>query len=507
MADNITLNPGASGDVIAADEISGVKHQRVKIEFGPDGSATEVAPLAPLPVATISGQTTVASGSGAIDNTTQRVVLATDDAAASSLGVIDDWDESDRAKVNPIVGQAGVASGNGTVGNTTQRVVLATDDAAVSSLGVIDDWDESDRAKVNPIVGQAGVSGGSGVVDDSTQRVVLATNVGLPAGTASLGKIRLEDDLFNKEALISPTRQLQVASGVRLVGSAISGSVLDTNFWTATTANSATVTQSGGVILLTSGTDADGLAQVQSVRVARHVSSNENYYRALHRVGDTGTADNLREWGVQSSDGNDAALFRLSGTTFQVITKSGGSQIAVSSGSFNGDGGASYSLNTNVHTYQIWYLASAIRFIIDDVLIHTISATSTRLTQNTNFKIHAKNLNSGNTTSVTLETWVAAIVRLGEYMTRPHYYNLANVNETRTLKGGPGSLHRIVVNDANASGTLTLYDNTSASGTKIATIAATDLTAGNSLDYGLDFFNGLTYVSDSSPGDFTFVYE
>lgn len=42
--------------------------------------------------------------------------------SSTSLEILDDWDESDRAKVNPIVGQAGVAAGVGAAGATTQRV-------------------------------------------------------------------------------------------------------------------------------------------------------------------------------------------------------------------------------------------------------------------------------------------------------------------------------------------------------------------------------------------------
>jgi hypothetical protein len=49
MTDNTTLNPGSGGDVIASDDIGGVKHQRVKIEHGADGSATDVSNSAPLP--------------------------------------------------------------------------------------------------------------------------------------------------------------------------------------------------------------------------------------------------------------------------------------------------------------------------------------------------------------------------------------------------------------------------------------------------------------------------
>src|SRR4051812_41536562 len=49
MTDNTTLNAGAGGDVIATDDIGGGKHQRVKIEQGADGSATDGSNLAPPP--------------------------------------------------------------------------------------------------------------------------------------------------------------------------------------------------------------------------------------------------------------------------------------------------------------------------------------------------------------------------------------------------------------------------------------------------------------------------
>lgn len=49
MVDNTTLNPGVGGDVIASDDISGVKHQRVKMEFGADGAASDVSNSNPLP--------------------------------------------------------------------------------------------------------------------------------------------------------------------------------------------------------------------------------------------------------------------------------------------------------------------------------------------------------------------------------------------------------------------------------------------------------------------------
>ena len=51
MSDNTQLNPGTGGDVIATDDIGGVKFQRVKVNFGVDGAATDVSAVNPLPVA------------------------------------------------------------------------------------------------------------------------------------------------------------------------------------------------------------------------------------------------------------------------------------------------------------------------------------------------------------------------------------------------------------------------------------------------------------------------
>ena len=49
MADNTVLNIGTGGDVIASDDIGGVKHQRVKISVGANGSATDATETTPLP--------------------------------------------------------------------------------------------------------------------------------------------------------------------------------------------------------------------------------------------------------------------------------------------------------------------------------------------------------------------------------------------------------------------------------------------------------------------------
>lgn len=67
MADNVAVTPG-SGATVAADDISSVFYQRVKLSLGADGSATDA----------LGGAGTNASG-------VQRVTIATDDAMSAAV--------------------------------------------------------------------------------------------------------------------------------------------------------------------------------------------------------------------------------------------------------------------------------------------------------------------------------------------------------------------------------------------------------------------------------------
>lgn len=57
MADNTTLNSGSGGDVIATDDIGGVKYPRTKIVVGADGvNGGDVSSANPLPTAVVAGE-------------------------------------------------------------------------------------------------------------------------------------------------------------------------------------------------------------------------------------------------------------------------------------------------------------------------------------------------------------------------------------------------------------------------------------------------------------------
>lgn len=87
--------------------------------------------------------------------------------------------------------------------------------AAATSLAIMDDWDESDRAKVNPIVGQAGVQGGAGVVTALTQRIVRSVEATYSASVAGLVTALVATDIFTITGSASKTvkiTQIQVAA-------------------------------------------------------------------------------------------------------------------------------------------------------------------------------------------------------------------------------------------------------------------------------------------------------
>lgn len=95
MADNVTLNPGSAGATIAADEIGGVQHQRVKVQHGADGAATDVSAASPLPAVVTNAGTFAVQVDGAALTALQLI----DDAI-----YVDDADWSDGASKHLLVG-------------------------------------------------------------------------------------------------------------------------------------------------------------------------------------------------------------------------------------------------------------------------------------------------------------------------------------------------------------------------------------------------------------------
>jgi hypothetical protein len=108
LADDVLLNAGTGGDTIAADDITGVKYQRVKISLGADGAATDAL-----------------GGAGAVAAGVQRTTLASDDPAVVALQLIDNAISGSEMQVD-VVGA--LPAGANTIGavNIAAAQTLAT---------------------------------------------------------------------------------------------------------------------------------------------------------------------------------------------------------------------------------------------------------------------------------------------------------------------------------------------------------------------------------------------
>ena len=140
MADNTELNSGTGGDTIASDDIAGIKHQRVKVQHGADGSATDVSAASPMPV---DQQSALPAGTNAIGKL----------AANSGVDIGD-------------VDVTSIAAGDNNIGNVDIASALP---AGTNEIGKL----------------AAGVAEIGNVKNSGT----FATQATLQAGTAEVGKL------------------------------------------------------------------------------------------------------------------------------------------------------------------------------------------------------------------------------------------------------------------------------------------------------------------------------
>jgi hypothetical protein len=126
MADNVELNPGTGGAVVATDDDGTAQHQYVKLEYGADGTFTKVAAGAnALPVqgaethdAAVAGKPVLMGGYAANLPPTN---VATGDA-------VNAWYYLNGAQaVQVAFAGASWATGNGGVSAGTPRVAIASD--------------------------------------------------------------------------------------------------------------------------------------------------------------------------------------------------------------------------------------------------------------------------------------------------------------------------------------------------------------------------------------------
>ena len=335
---------------------------------------------------------------------------------------------------------------------------------------------------------------------------LLQTRIGKIKG--DMGKVR-----------ISPMGAMKNASAVRLVGQTIVDTV-DSNYWVSSgVAGAGAVAAATGEMTLTTGTPTvNGAITVNSVRIARYIGGSPNYYRGNVQLPavTTGSAGfvNTRKWGAfNASDGFYFCATQTNPATTPTLTlysrKATADSAAITA--FNGNLGASYVLDTNVHTYEIWWSNKSAYFFIDDVLLHTITSSTTTATGTLHLPVGLQTTNSGNNTAAnTLVARSSMIIRLGSLLTQPtSYYFAAGQTAGYNMKVGPGNLHEIIVNSETNNAVITISDSASAATPVIwGHTAGATKTDSYALDFkGLPFFTGLRLTVATANASLTLIYE
>ena len=328
-------------------------------------------------------------------------------------------------------------------------------------------------------------------------------------------------DNFGFTGQFNPVHSLQVAQPYRLVGATF-GSAIDTNFWTATNGTGGASGVASSIATIASGTNAGsataGWGKLISTQSARFLFAHPHKWRGAIRVTSVAVANSAgRYWGPVSFGPAGATVVTPQNGPYFSMNAAGvlsccyasnGTSQSVASGQFKGDV-TSYTVDTNIHAYEIVYYTMGIWYYIDGVLIHKVAPTTSilYLTLTTPIGVVSVNDGTGGTSGV-IECWNSVIVRLGRDLTAPVSVYIAGATAGQTLKIGAGTVQRIVLSTINNNSAITLYDNTTAAAPILWAFDSGNVDRVAGLDFGLLPFNtGLTVVTTGAGTKVTLIYE
>lgn len=360
----------------------------------------------------------------------------------------------------------------------------------------------------------------SGTLTYKLQTVLCPIAEALPRALDSYGNLKVSTqdmvDRYGFHGQFSPFDDLKVCEPYRLVGTTF-GSAADANFWTLTsngTGSSATIATD--IATLLSGTGAAGYGQITSVRSARFLSGHPIICRTNALVTNVAVANCTRRWGAFTVTGQTPVsgyYFELSAAGVLSVNATGADTPSVASGSFNGTV-PEFVLDTNSHTYDIIYRNTKAYFIIDDVLVHTFGSTTSKLSAVPHLPVTATCINGSASAGGTIQIWSMAMIRLGRSTTAPTSKFQSGTTAGVVCKLGPGKVHNIVISAVANGSVVTLYDNTTATGTVLW--ASGTIVVGNNVNPGiininmpdgLTFFTGLSFAITTANCNLLVIYE
>lgn len=329
---------------------------------------------------------------------------------------------------------------------------------------------------------------------------------------------------------------------------------------TAAAAGGGSNSQASGILTIASSSATTASASVQTTATVKYYTGRELY--ALFTAGfSTPTSANSNQR-AGLYDANNGFYIGYNGTSFGVTLRNGAADTFTSSASFtdplngsasskffrNGVAEAVNFANENVYRIRFGWLGSApTSFEILDpdgdwVTFYTIKTPNTQTSpsiQTPNLPITMEVLKvSADATNVTVisSSWdagTAGNTMSGEFnstlpslkdgqrfdMQMNQFAELAVVSRnkflnvhgaaTTTVKSGSGRLHTLCLNNLSSGGLITMWDNTSASGTLIASIVQAGGTSSSNscMVFDIEFSTGLTITTTVASNDITVTYQ
>lgn len=124
----------------------------------------------------------------------------------------------------------------------------------------------------------------------------------------------------------------------------------------------------------------------------------------------------------------------------------------------------------------------------------------------TGFRVRCSAYTSGSPV-VTLSSSVAGLsVASSGSVNGPFNYTNITTDTTTVIKSGAGILHTVILNTPVATEVITIFDNTAASGTKIATITVPASPLPVELTFDCAFLTGLTILTATAASDITVMW-
>lgn len=282
------------------------------------------------------------------------------------------------------------------------------------------------------------------------------------------------------------------------------------DFWTQTNVGSGTSGHAAGELVIGTGITANSSAILESKDVNRQMAGTTQYAIIAGRLSDNGVANNKRRWGI--FDANNGFFFELDGTTLYVVSRKAGIDTRTAHANWNGPAKDLFdpaTLLAKMNQYNLFFGGMSMRWHVNGQVAHGFGAgvLDAPLTEKLSLPFRFESVNSGGQTADAKQLWRGvSFHRVSPAQVSPRHKRMSTATTT-TIRSGPGTLRRVVVNKGlTSAGTVTLYDNTDASGDIIAILTIPVAMEPRAVIYELEFNKGLTVVT-SLAFDLTIVVD